>query len=353
LAPVESKLRFSQLTIAGVLAIAASFVNPYLEQGALFPLVLYQKFSVDHDFYSVRIGEFQTPLALWRRIGFGNLYLLSEIVLWLMTALSFLWMARERRTNIMRLLLFAGFSHLGWRAARNTNLLALIGGIVLCTNCAEALALRRRRLFAKNKPSRPAEASQPHAVGRLINPIVVTLLVGLPLSVPTGHWSSWGGEGRRFGIGIDEAKSWYALGAAQFAGQDGMPECAFIATIGQAAPYTYYNAADRRVFMDGRLEVATRATFERHQLIGDMMDPRSSLFRPDAAWVELVRDEEGRVPAVILDSRNARDQINGMLLTPTWRLVFADAAAAVFLENSLADRLDLPRVEPDPLFYPP
>jgi len=353
LAAVDSKLRFGQLTIAAVLTVLASLANPYLERGALFPLVLYQKFSVDHDFYSIRIGEFQTPLALWRRIGFGNLYLLSEIALWLMTAVSFLWLARERRINIMRLLLFAGFSHLGWRAARNTNLLALIGGVVLCANCAEALALRRRRLSANNKPSRHAGASQPHSVGRLFNPIAVTLLVVLSLSVPTGYWSSWGGEGRRFGIGIDEAKYWYALGAARFAGQEGMPQTAFIATIGQAAPYAYYNAPKRRVFMDGRLEVATRATFERHELVRDMMDPSGSLFRPDAAWVELILDEEGHVPAVILDSRHARDQINGMLLTPSWRLVFADPAAAVFLDDSLAARLELPRVDPEPLYYPP
>lgn len=354
LAPVDSQLGFRQLTAAGVVTIVASFANPYLEEGALFPLVLYRKFSVDHAYYSTRIGEFQTPLALWRRIGFGNLYLLSEALLWLLALASFVWLALERRISILRLLLFTGFSHLAWKAARNTTLLALIGGVVVCANCAEALALRRLRLAQNTKRlRRSGTRSATDRIGRVMNPVMLAILAVLVVAVPTGYWSHWAGEGRRFGIGIENDKYWYALGAAQFAGQEGMPERAFVVTIGQAAPYLYYNAPQRRVFMDGRLEVATRTTFERHELVRQMMDPNSSLFRPDGAWVDQIRDEHGNVPTVVLDSRHARNQINGLLLTPSWRLVFADPAAAVFLDNATADRLNLPAVDPQPLFYPP
>jgi hypothetical protein len=339
-----------------VLAIAASFVNPYFEEGALFPLVLYRKFSVDQAFYSVRIGEFQTPLALWRRLGFSNVYLLAELLVWLMTAASFVWLAAERRISVFRLLLFAAFSHLAWKAARNTNLLALIAGIVCCANFAEALALRAQRLAlpvsgrrARKRREAPVEGA-PHPRTRSLNVAVCALLVGLSISVPTGLWAALGREDKQFGLG--EPDYWFGHSAAQFCGRAGMPRRAFVAHIGQAAVYSFHNGPERRVFMDGRLEVATRQTFERHELVRNMLDPDNALYRLDGSWAELIRDEQGRLPAVMLDSRYAGKQIIGLLLTPSWRLVFADPAAAVFLDVATADALQLPAADPQ-RFHPP
>ena len=61
---------------------------------------------------------------------------------------------------------------------------------------------------------------------------------------------------------------------------------------------------------------------------------------------------EGELPVVILDSRISRPAINGMLMTPGWRLVFADRSAAVFLTNERSDRLGLPTADPSPLIDP-
>jgi hypothetical protein len=110
--------------------------------------------------------------------------------------------------------------------------------------------------------------------------------------------------------------------------------------------YTYHNAPERLVFMDGRLEVCSRETFEVFNSILAAME------RADPSWAEIFTAIDGELPVVILDSRTFRLPLNGMLQTPGWRLVFADRTGAVFLENRRADKLSLPAVDPQPLFYP-
>ena len=101
--------------------------------------------------------------------------------------------------------------------------------------------------------------------------------------------------------------------------------------------------------MDGRLEVCTRETFEFYEAILLKMG------QGDPAWQNLpgVLDAQGRLPVIILDSRTARNEINGMFRLPNWRMVFADSAAAVFITRDLADQLGLAPVDPAPLARPP
>ena len=101
--------------------------------------------------------------------------------------------------------------------------------------------------------------------------------------------------------------------------------------------------------MDGRLEVCTRETFELYESI------LSRMSQGDPGWQQLpgVADAQGRLPAIILDSRTARNEINGMFQLSSWRMVFADSAAAVFISSDLADQLGLPPVDPAPLMRPP
>ncbi len=73
----------------------------------------------------------------------------------------------------------------------------------------------------------------------------------------------------------------------------------------------------------------------------------------DRRWEIPLRDREGNLPVVILDSRLSRPVIDGMLRLSGWRLVYADPSAAVFLATPQADALNLPRVEPTPLLNPP
>ncbi len=351
LEPDDASPRNIILFRAGVLVLLACLVNPYFEDGALFPLALYRKFSVDQEFYSTLIGEFRPPLLFYKKFGLRNLYLAAEFGLWVITAASFVWLACQRRISVFRLLLFAAFSHLAWKASRNTSIFAVVSGIVLCANCGDALHLRGRGVSgAKAKDEKrwigtPATADSRTCVR--LNLETIVLVVVLALTHLTGQWGRWAGTERQLGLG--EAEAWYAHAAAQFAGRPGFPKRAFVAHIGQAAVYIFHNAPERRVLMDGRLEVCSRETFQLFLGIKDQMG------RGDRRWEQIpnMRDQDGNLPVVILDSRTSRQAIRGMSVTPGWRMVFADAAAAVFVEERVAKKLDLPPADPTPLRHPP
>ena len=309
--------------------LAVSLINPYFEEGALFPVVLYRKFSVEQDFYAPRIGEFQRPVVFALKHGLTNLYLQAQLAILALGTLSLLLVALWRRAwSPYRLLLFAGFANLAWEATRNANIFALVGGVVLCANAQELWQSRSWALQTQRKTRWAAGA-------------VLCAAIGLVVS---GVWGRTIGEGRIFGLG--ERPNWYAHAAARFAGNSDFPGHAFVAHIGQAAVYTYHNGPDRKVFMDPRLEVATQATFKRYE---DILNRMAAL---DETWYSALRDDQGRLPVVLLDSRYSRPAITGLLNTPAWRLVYADHAAAVFIETSLAERLQLPLADLTPLLHP-
>jgi hypothetical protein len=326
-APADPKR--GRLLAVGALTLLACLATPYFIDGALFPLVLYRKFTVDRELYSV-IREFRRPLAYVLEYGWlARADLLAALQLGLATLASFLWLAREGRVSVYRLLLFIGFSLLAGQAVRNNGLFGLVACAVLCANCADAIALRSRRLSAA-----------PWAPRAWVSLLAVLALAGFSVGFVTGRWAPGGPAGRHFGLGERDGR--YAHAAARFAGREGLPSRVFASHLGVAAVYLFHNGPQRRVFMDGRLEVATPDTFRRYLAIQGAMalgDPR---------WEELLsRDAEGNLPAVILDLRGTRAShwmVAGVRSTEGWRQVFADATAAVFLEEALAERLGLPAV---------
>lgn len=325
---------------AGGLTVLASFVNPYFEEGAFFPLVLYRKFSVDRAIYA-SIGEFKPPVQFfWECVkrdgsflaGFQNVYFCAELALWLLTALSFVWaMIRCRRGSVFRLLLFAGFSHLAWQASRNANIFAVVSGVMLSANCGDAFEALGRSAKSRGE--------------RILTPLVSAVVAVLILAIVTDQWGAWTKEGKHFRLG--EPPAWFAHDAARFAGQRGFPARAFVSHLGQAAVYLYHNGPERLVFMDPRLEVASPETFQAFQEIC------KQIATGNRSWETQLRDANGELPTLLFDSRFSRAEINALFQTPGWRLVYADPAAAVFLEAKIADRLNLPPVDPSPLMYPP
>ena len=317
---------------AGGLVALACFANPYFEDGALFPLTLYRKFTVEQDFYSQRIGEFQQPFEFARRYGFANIYLLAELGIWLATAGSFVWLYRQqKRWSVMRFVLFVAFSHLAWEASRNTNIFSLVAMVILSANVGDVLRARRLGVAPQTEYRLQWGAAA-----------CLVLLVGLVVS---GAWNRLGEGNKPFGLG--ESEKWFIHDAAKFAGRPDFPQRAFVANNGQAAVYIYHNAPERRVFMDGRLEVCTLDTFKVFDGILLMMS------QANPAWQEMFTQGGGELPVVILDSRTSRNAINGMINTPGWKLVFADEAGAVFVDNATADKLHLEVADPTPLKYPP
>lgn len=326
-APAEPDPRL--LMWASLAAIGAAFCNPYFEQGALFPFELYRKFSVDQAFYSVHIGEFKQPYRFAIENGvfaFRNIYFDAELAVWILTAISFIGLARYGRWNVMRVLLFAGFSNLAWEATRNTNIFAIVATTTLCANWQEIRELRRVSIVH----TRP-----------MLTHAVSAGLVVMILTVVTGLWNLLGERNKPFGF--DEMVGTFPHAACVFAGQRGFPDHAFVSHNGCASTYTYHNGPWRRVFMDGRLEVCSRHTFNQ------FIEVRKQMAQGDRSWEQIVApDNDGRLPAVILDSNYSIFEIRGMLQMPGWRLVYSDFTAAVFLEERLAQKLSLPTATLDP-----
>ena len=322
--------------IVGVAVAIACLINPYFEEGALFPLTLYRKFSVEKEFYCQNIGEFRPPIEFvlkYKLLALRNVYLLAEIGVWLIAAVSFVWlMVTRRKWSLFRLLIFAGFSHLAWQASRNTNIFAIVSGFIACENFADA----RHSRSPKSALNRSTRSDVNGTKGMTI------LIASLCLAVVTGFWNEIAEKNKPFGLG--EAPNWFIHDAARFASQPGFPQRAFVSHIGQAEVYVYHNAPQRRVFMDARLEVCTQRTFELFNQI------LAAMAAGDPVWQ--TRFQDGELPVVILDSRVSRLAINGMMATPGWRLVFADRAAAVFLPVDRAEQLRLPFADPTPLIDP-
>ena len=344
--------------LAGLLAMGAALINPYFEEGALFPLTLYQKFTNEQEFYSRLIGEFRQPKVFVRDYGlraFGNPYFAAEGLVALLAIGSVVvqWW-RTGRVHPFRLLLLGAFLHLAWEAARNTNIFALVATTIACANFAEAWLAR----------SIEELSTQPQPVGGMVADKVTTptgraswggltrgelgvaggLLAG-GLLVVTGVWNRAAEGNKPFALG--EARDWFIHDAARFAGREGMPQLAVVNHVGQAAVYAYHNGPERSVLMDGRLEVCSRKTFEMlYSVLGSMVAGRRE-------WEGLFTSSGAELPVVILDTQTSRQPLQGMLRTPGWRLVYADRTAGVFLSEARADRLKLPAVDSQILFADP
>src|SRR5262249_42313767 len=164
-------------------------------------------------------------------------------------------------------------------------------------------------------------------------------MAALIVAVVTGYWNEMGDKNKPFGLG--EARDWFIHDAAKFAGREGFPHRAFVANNGQAAVYIYHNAPDRRVFMDGRLEVCSLESWLVFNAI------LSKMIEADSEWQMTFQQHGGELPVVILDNRFSILQTAGLLETRGWRLVYSDRVAAVFLSDGQADALSLPRVDLD------
>lgn len=354
LAPAPESPTLRGVMWCGLLCGVAALCNPYFEEGALFPRELYKKFSVDEKFWRIDagIGEFGRPIdILWRQTETGTVFVwkalinssfVAQWVLLLITVASFIVLARQKRWSPFRLLVFVGFAHLGWKATRNVNIFAFSMAVVALANFAEAARLRGRA--SSPLVRRPATGW----LGRLAASPNVTagaLLVAWGLAVVSGPWSYVADGGRKFGLG--EQPWWFGHEACKFAGREGLPKRAILGHVGLAGVYEFYHATDHRVFADPRLEVITKETFKNY------IDITTMMMLGNRSWEPALRDQEGNLPVLVFDSRWSRRHIAGMMMTPGWRMVYADPSAAVFVELKVAEKLGLPAASPAPLREPP
>lgn len=331
-------LPISHVVSCSVLIVIAAMITPYGFDGLMFPWVLYRKFSTENDFYSVRIGEFKAPimflLELIRAHGLlgglilaaKNLYFSAEIIVFLVGSASFIAVFRTRQFRLSRLLLFIGFSHLAWVATRNTSVFSLVSAVIASANFED-----------RDRVAHPAATGRFNEVP-LWNQMTTLGLGLLMVLFISGEWGHFVEKWKVFGLG--EARHWFGHDAAKFCQRNGMPQRAFVAHIGLAGTWIYHNGPAKKVFMDPRLEVCTRATFEKYDQVMALM------VQGQTEWEQIINPDQGEMPVVVLDNRYSRLQIFAMLQSSAWRLVFADPAAAVFLSAEQAEALMLPPANP-------
>ena len=335
LKPVDAAVSERTVVLVAAGVVLALLVNPYFTDGLLFPLTLYRKFSVEQEFYATRIGEFQRPLEFFQRAGFSNIYLDAQLLTGTLTlaALLVAWWRGDRRPWLV--LLFVAFGNLALEASRNTSLFCLVCGFVL-VQC----------LPARVEPVPVPESGSGTRRGIPLREQLLALGLGVWLGlIWTGVWNELGEKNKP--CELREANAWFMHDAVKLAGRPGMPGIAFAAHIGQASVYMYHLGPERLVFMDPRLEVMSRQTFERFEQVQQLMATGNP------AWEALVRTSAGELPAVLLDSRSSRPAIEGLLHTPGWRIVFADASGALFVREEVAERLKLQPADIGPLMRPP
>jgi tetratricopeptide (TPR) repeat protein len=140
----------------------------------------------------------------------------------------------------------------------------------------------------------------------------------------------------RFGLREDSLE--FAHDAAIFAGRPGLPDRSLVFHLGQASVYGFHNAPARKTYLDGRLEMPDRKTFETYLAIQDRLD------RHDARWEGPVR--EMGYPLLLVGHQD-RHAAEALLLTHSeWRCIYFDAIASVFVHKSHAvSESDFPTVD--------
>lgn len=336
--PISSRIPLQTLILAMTAATLAGLANPYFWDGLIFPEVLLRKFMSERELYKT-IGEFGPPSQFIERHGVtGNVNPLALTILTWISALSFVVPLITGRFNPFRAILLAGFGWLAWTAVRNQNLFALVAVVVMCGNLNDVWGVPKPAKHKKHAPA-PQPFSLPNSV-HIVASCLALILYGVWVeTVVTSVWglSGWTDGIRPFGLG--EKPDWFAHGAMKFAGQEGLPNYAYVSH-GQAPLYIYHNGPDRKVFTDPRLEVASQKTYQE---FGTVMQ---QMARGNPAWMETVRGPDGQLPVVVLHRGSKQGDFPsiagiGAYFSDRWRLVYIDKISCVFVEEQLAEKLHL------------
>ena len=222
-----------------------------------------------------------------------------------------------------RLMLAVAFGYLALQAVRNISLLGLTSGFVLAWNLGEWVA----ELLACVPLQQRCRWSC-SAAGLVARVILLALIGFMIFMIVSGQFFRTTEERRRFGTIASPLV--YAHEAAQFAGRPGLPDHALVFSLAQAGVYLYHNSPERKPFLDGRLEVPSRATFETYARLNQQLQLGAR------GWSEELRRMGD--PLILLDHERNFSGEATLLVNPEWRCVYYDAIASVFLPRQ---RLDL------------
>jgi len=300
-----------RLPVVAGLSALATLLTPYGVQGWTLPArLLFERIGTD-NVYARSIAEFQPTLG---RDGMTTAIAAFTLLVGVIVTAGLL---EARRARLADVFLAMAFLYLGLLARRNTPLFALVAVPVGGTWIAGVAARVRGRIEAGHR--RRAWIRPLRALAALA---VLALVLVSFWQVFSNRFYERDGTQRYFGRGA--APGFYPEEAATFVQDRHLPgEVVHDLSIGGYLAWRWH--PDRRVFIDGRLEVhdprlfvdylRLRADPVRFEEVARRYDARIVLprFRPE--WTGLLRHLAGG---------------NG------WRPVHVDHAAAVFVRDDVA-----------------
>jgi Tetratricopeptide repeat len=228
------------------------------------------------------------------------------------------------------MVLALAFSYLALQAIRNINLFGLVAGFVTTWNLGEwtteltvqICAQERQSIIPKLKDLKPR--------------VVMAGLVGLLIfTIVSGQFFRSTGEQQQ--LGLRERPLVYAHDAARFAGQPSLPDRALVFDLTQAGVYLFHNGPGRKVFMDGRLEIPSRETFQTYVRLENILNEGRQ------GWAEPVH--RMGYPLILLDHEKEFGAEATLLRDPEWRCVYYDAVASIFLSRRRGIETSFPSVD--------
>ena len=216
--------------------------------------------------------------------------------------------------RLFRLLLGAVFVYLALQAIRNIGFFGLVAGFVMAWNLGEWAAE-----LAADVPADRLWGSAGLAVR-----VALAGLIGVWLpAIVSDRFFRAAGESWRFGL--REAPLAYAHEAAQLAGRPGLPDRALVFDLRQAGVYVFHNAPARKLFMDGRLEVPSRSTFETYLQVGRLLN------EGQPGWAEPLNQMGD--PLILLGHKDYVGAEATLLTDSDWRCIDYDAVASIFVRG--------------------
>ena len=297
------------LLVATALSVVASLATPYgVMAWSLSRRLLLERIAGD-NVLSRNIAEFQAPFG-----GFGR-----TAAVWAFGALAAIVVAgiavAWRSCRCADVLVPGAFLVLALLARRNMALFALVA----LPAGALALAAARDRLAISLRKRRPGVAAwMLERSGALLSGAVCLSCAILLADVTSNRFYARDGTQRGFGCGI--APGFYPEAAAGFVLENRLPGEIFNdLTMGGYLAWRFH--PERRVYIDGRLEVHDAALFSAY--MASQQDPRQ--FERQV--------ERFGIRTVVWSHRHALDAaplLRHLAGGQGWRLAHVDLAAAVF-----------------------
>jgi hypothetical protein len=302
----------------GVVSVAVTCLNPFLLEGAAFPVELLSRIDGSRAVFQ-SIGEFRSPFSgyftTWS-IGVFQAYFFTAIGIGALAAL--VGLKRQQATEVApgfdlgAALLFVAVAYLATLARRNIGIFVFATLPIL----GSWLALVASRLgFARLAPVVLRRCSAAVAV------TVTAACAVLGMMVVTNTYYRINGVTEEFGVGVFDAN--FPIHTAEFASQHALPPKLYN-DLTAGGYFTWRPPVSGGVFIDGRLEVYDTDFFSKY--MDALGNPTLWGREADAFGVQ----------TVILFHRwpNRHALIRALAQSPAWALVYHDEVGIAFVRRA-------------------